>query len=123
MREKRVLDEVDRLLVERQGAKSADCVALSEQLEESHEQQQHLREAVSEGEGLVSDLRGQLEGCQAENEELRAGLDLLRIKPLRGGTRASSLCTLQQHYEGTRDPSTDPVRLLGKEAIHSWWEL
>ena len=79
-REKRVLDEVDRLRGDREGTKSVDYIAMSEQLGEAHRQQQRLREAVSEGESLVCSLKGRLEECLTENEELRAELDLLRIK-------------------------------------------
>lgn len=102
-----MLDEVDRLWVEREGAKSADCVALSEQLEESHEQQQHLREAISEGECLVSSLRGQLEGCQTENEELRAKLDLLRIKVRR----------LEQSMPGVEESSSESVTQMNSSGL------
>ena len=77
VREKRMLDEVERL---RDNTMSVEYVALSKKLEESHQQQQRLQKAVSERESMVSSLEGQLEECSAENQELKAELDLLQRK-------------------------------------------
>ena len=80
LREGRALAEVDRLRGDKGGTTSANYIALSEQLEEAHQQLQHLQEVVSEKESVVCNLRRQLEECCAENEELKDELNLLRTK-------------------------------------------
>ena len=79
-REQRALDEIDRLRGDCGGAKGVDYAALSEKLEEAYQQQQCLQTMISEGESVNSNLKGELEECRSENDELRAELELLWIK-------------------------------------------
>lgn len=56
VREGRALAEVDRLREDKVGSTSANYIALFKQLEEAHQQQQHLQEMVSEKESVVCNL-------------------------------------------------------------------
>ena len=119
LREGRVLAEVDRLRGDKGGTTSANYMALSEQLEEAHQRQQHLQEVVSEKESVVCNLRRQLEECCAENEELKDELNLLRTKVQRSERSASQ--SLVRDDPGTTLPSSrlDVGAPVFRPAVHS----
>jgi len=118
LREGRALAEVDRLRGDKGGTTSANYIALSEQLEEAHQQLQHLQEVISEKESVVCNLRRQLEECCAENEELKDELNLLRTKVQRSEQSASE--SLVRDDPGATLPSSrlDVGASVFRPAVH-----
>ena len=100
-REQRALAEVDRLRRDNKEITSADYETLTGQLEEAGQQETRLKEALYESESLVEDLKRQPEESQTEKEELRAELDLLRIK-----VRRLERSTTVADRDGREDPGT-----------------
>ena len=105
-REQQALAEVDRLRQDSDVTTSAEYATLTGQLEEACQQQ--------------TLLKGQLEGSRTEKEELRAELDLLRIK-----VRRLERPTTVIDGDGREDPGTtlsssqlDVQALAFRPAVH-----